>query len=604
MTTPTLVLSSESAVSGRVSPTSVLGLPMCQSPRNSTYEDPAGAPINYSNREATGDCTIWADEPEELSKGKLSPKASQDLTAPQYLLPEKLSDCISTDLLIAMCPSESQRYERRVEMPKFEDTQFIGPYRRNFTKPNPPSGWGNKVAFDGAPYFFKEFPIIDSTDQLPRHLTVVTDANVCVDTTYDKIEGTVRNILEYLRRNELVGQIDGWHLTLELRMPTVKEGRPVQRVGYYFVDHKQEVIFWFDEFDAADMETSFLNFKFTDGLIGHEIQAQYWNHNDAFPGMYPYNAIEKLLPRLQDELIGHMGEHLLAPNGTTTPWSEEDLAKFLSLCKDMKALGKSNGPVDSSSRIIFRILYHIEHERFLNSFGEENARLDRRQSLYGPRKLTKTWVTAIIAPLLFFAPNAHLHTLRDASVDGIVRRSIWNTIVKRLVDEWKEHVLYSTVLLNANVAFLTIQSIDEVERVSPIQIASYLSICASIGAIVVGLVLARQHASTIKSQFLANRSASQSGLETLAIMYSLPYGLLVWGMVSFFVAFAWMCYSKLDVITIVILTITVVFLLFAIVWCISASYEDRPYLHPAPAETSLLEVAYSQYGGGSGEGEA
>jgi len=50
------------------------------------------------------------------------------------------------------------------------------------------------------------------------------------------------------------------------------------------------------------------------------------------------------------------------------------------------------------------------------------------------------------------------------------------------------------VLLNANVAFLAIPSVDPGERNrSPTQLASYLSIVASIGSVVTGLLLLRQH---------------------------------------------------------------------------------------------------------------
>ena len=54
------------------------------------------------------------------------------------------------------------------------------------------------------------------------------------------------------------------------------------------------------------------------------------------------------------------------------------------------------------------------------------------------------------------------------------------------------------MLLNANVAFLAIQSVDQISENnnpdrSPAQIASYLSIIASIGSIILGLLLIRQN---------------------------------------------------------------------------------------------------------------
>ena len=50
------------------------------------------------------------------------------------------------------------------------------------------------------------------------------------------------------------------------------------------------------------------------------------------------------------------------------------------------------------------------------------------------------------------------------------------------------------MLLNANVAFLAIPSVDPGKHIrTPTQIASYLSILTSIGSVVTGLLLLRQH---------------------------------------------------------------------------------------------------------------
>jgi hypothetical protein len=61
------------------------------------------------------------------------------------------------------------------------------------------------------------------------------------------------------------------------------------------------------------------------------------------------------------------------------------------------------------------------------------------------------------------------------------------------------------VLLNANVAFLAIQSVDEAGADgsrTPAQIASYASVIASMGTIIVGLVLARSNRNKTKETAL------------------------------------------------------------------------------------------------------
>ena len=113
-------------------------------------------------------------------------------------------------------------------------------------------------------------------------------------------------------------------------------------------------------------------------------------------------------------------------------------------------------------------------------------------------------------------------------VDGIMHKSVWEECVKKMSDEWQEFVFFvssslhactviksnpqqATVMLNANVAFLAIQSVD-VNNVnggpyrSPAQISSYLSVIANIGSIILGLLLMRQNRT--KSRETADEAVS------------------------------------------------------------------------------------------------
>lgn len=113
------------------------------------------------------------------------------------------------------------------------------------------------------------------------------------------------------------------------------------------------------------------------------------------------------------------------------------------------------------------------------------------------------------------------------------------------------------MLLNANVALLAIPTVvDPNGPVTTAEITSYLSIVASIGCILVGLLLIRQHRVKSKdtaedavsddhpsigldiyklafsqNNYLNSRKHETLGIETLAIIYSLPYALLMWGYV-------------------------------------------------------------------------
>lgn len=113
---------------------------------------------------------------------------------------------------------------------------------------------------------------------------------------------------------------------------------------------------------------------------------------------------------------------------------------------------------------------------------------------------------------MFSASEDHLRRLQGVWIDGMMHRTVWKDIVKQLNEEWQEFVFFvstdfqfdwtsiqlplqATVVLNANVAFLAIQSVDiEMNPYrSPAQILSYLSIIANIGSIIIGLFLKRQN---------------------------------------------------------------------------------------------------------------
>lgn len=150
-----------------------------------------------------------------------------------------------------------------------------------------------------------------------------------------------------------------------------------------------------------------------------------------------------------------------------------------------------------------------EHERFRNLYGETGARLLLGQTIHPKQeKKKRTVMMKLLLPVFFFAPREHLRRLETITVDRLVNLKSWKELQERLTDDWKEHTLYvryrysflnsnpdisqATVLLNANVAFLAIQSVDNLGQ-SPIQQISYVSVALSIGTIVIALLLVKQH---------------------------------------------------------------------------------------------------------------
>jgi len=103
-------------------------------------------------------------------------------------------------------------------------------------------------------------------------------------------------------------------------------------------------------------------------------------------------------------------------------------------------------------------------------------------------------------------------------VDEKLSSLVWNRVMGKICEEWQGFTLFvsihsltfsevvhneivpfqGTVLLNANVAFLAIPSVDnglpsKGHGRSVAEIASYASVLTSIGSIILGLLLERQN---------------------------------------------------------------------------------------------------------------
>ncbi|TFK31898.1 hypothetical protein BDQ12DRAFT_739702 [Crucibulum laeve] len=221
--------------------------------------------------------------------------------------------------------------------------------------------------------------------------------------------------------------------------------------------------------------------------------------------------------------------------------------------------------------------------RVLNYFGQYNARLSPSQSIHESEDYKRTWLVKILAPLLFNSPNIHLSTMEKLWVDKLTIQSHWIGFFNKLNIEWKGHTEIASLLLNANVAFLAIPSVDSGNHTpsSAVQIASYLSILTSSASLILSLLLVRQFKTREKgtvhevADFL-NKSNRNHGLENLAILFSLPYALLMWSMVAFLAAFLLLCVQNPSIWT--RSSVAFVWLLMAmlILWCIRTSWDNQP----------------------------
>ncbi|KAG5220286.1 Vacuolar protein sorting-associated protein [Salix suchowensis] len=352
---------------------------------------------------------------------------------------------------------------------------------------------------------------------------------------------------------------------VELVVETVKyDWDEDYRCGYYFVHHKSRSLFWLQEFDVsyalwdAQANTSLShvsnigNFSATTGSHGRpsERANKYSDHRSCWYGTSAAGKdVHSCSTDLQtsdtsnalfsaDELQSFLGAikisrrefnqfQVHASLSDSAQGSSTHLAKdpLSSLVSDLQRMDSRypytpgypgrlmSFTVSLLTNLVFVCSRFLVRQRFANFWGEYGARLHREQSVHHPDGRPRTWLITLLSPILFNAPDIHLRGLHLIFIDE------------------------SAVLLAANVAFLAIQSVDNVKddpRRSPSQIASYLSTLTSVSSMIVGLLLVRQtrtkgrDTAKAAADYLRARQYRVVGHEPLAIMYSLPYAFLMW----------------------------------------------------------------------------
>ncbi|EIW78598.1 hypothetical protein CONPUDRAFT_145765 [Coniophora puteana RWD-64-598 SS2] len=251
----------------------------------------------------------------------------------------------------------------------------------------------------------------------------------------------------------------------------------------------------------------------------------------------------------------------------------------------VEAILNSNNRLKSQGRIMHNITYN----QFMNFYGQSNARLHDEDVYWwisGWDYSPSLWMT-FVSWLLFRAPKAYVTTLHDIYLDKIANRYTWNEFIVHLNMQLQDFNLLATVLLNANVGFLAIQSVDNGNngQRSFTQIASYWSLSASVGSILLGTFLVRFHQSeghkdvAAVATFLKKIHSHKRGLEQLAIVYSLPYALLMWSLVFFSVAFITEAYQtgdRSDIISLgVIVTVTLYLVFYGTFSILYGSHNTR-----------------------------
>ncbi|EIW78522.1 hypothetical protein CONPUDRAFT_156504 [Coniophora puteana RWD-64-598 SS2] len=302
--------------------------------------------------------------------------------------------------------------------------------------------------------------------------------------------------------------------------PQLNEAGDEVIIRYYFVNPDGQSVFW-----LHDMNHDF--FVSTELAI----TALYWKHWDMYPVQCDVN--ETLVHKIKNIILHAKCDHTTSRFAAgLTPTEINDC---LSILSNIKADCAETGMHVACT--IGRIMFTITYYQYINFHGQPCARLNSNDSVYGWKYQRSLWMK-VCSWLLFRAPDSYITMLHDIYVDSIANKYTWRNFITELITQLQDFNLLATVLLNANVGFLAIQSVDgsSGEPRSWTQIASYWSLTSSIGSIVLGAFLVRFHQGSVHkdaeavAKFLNKMHSQRNGLERLAIVYSIP-------IVAFFSAF-------------------------------------------------------------------
>jgi hypothetical protein len=402
-----------------------------------------------------------------------------------------------------------------------------------------PPGWTTLVHPEGSRYFLNEtrrtFTEVDIFDpQIHRRIEYY------MQYLWSGLEST-------LKREKLNLDMTQVDLVLELKNNDTPASSATVCL-YYFVNHNSRCLFWLHE---SDIKRVLSDCKGVRSLshIRLAIQAQYWLHWEYFPNLCLVS--QDHIDEVKDMLIHATCDHMTSKQSSAL----DDVIKlkdYISVVDGIKVHSHTNQQMKRchAAIVIGRIMKLFSENQFINFHGENCVRLISDKTVHG-WEYTPSLLMVVVAPLLFLDPVTQIQELHRVFVDEVVSSARWNALTSKLKGQLQDSNLLATVLLNANVGFLAINSVDSGGR-SAIQMASYISLATSLGSIILGMFLvwhertSGDNTAMEAASFALRLHNKKHGLESLAIIYSAPKALLMWGMIFFFVAFSINWYSAGD----------------------------------------------------------
>ncbi|KAG2094834.1 uncharacterized protein F5147DRAFT_642204 [Suillus discolor] len=448
------------------------------------------------------------------------------------------------------------------------------------------TGWEAHVHPEGTLYFYHPGK------------RVFTDTNVQVQAFLNDLNDCADDLLA-LARSSGVDLTSSIELTLQLGVdPDTKE----RVCSYYFTDRAERTLFWLHELGTEDLFDGVRGVR-DHSHIRYVIQFQYWVHCELYPNNREAESQNGLLMELR-EIIVHAGADVITSEKSLSPFGGEELSKILELINHLQGAQMHTNtaklrvtqitrlPETTSEAcsphsicVIARFMQYFARAKFFNFCGQSCARLEADQSIYltDDEHILKSVLSWIMELLCFGAPHAQMTELQRVWVDKSTSSPRWKDFNDKLSREWISITIYSTVMLTVDLSFLSVPSVNAQTSHSVAIITAYLSTFCVVGSLVVSISLAGQNrkygnvSANNAVVFLTRMTNSIFGDKALAILHSLPYALLMWGMVYFVIGFSFLAFQPTSVTLLVIVGCGLLVVILLTLWPIWAARDYRVF---------------------------
>ncbi|KAG1815232.1 uncharacterized protein BJ212DRAFT_1481755 [Suillus subaureus] len=430
--------------------------------------------------------------------------------------------------------SQIDRYGRNITQSKIFHVFEVSPGPDNFTESSTKvANWLQLTHPEGARFFFNPLQ------------KVFTDQNILENNLALEILAAAE------QANQMAAESGKVCATMELAIEKRSEGV----FGYYFVDHDARIIFWPEIVQSRELMIHVRGV--TDkSHIRYALEAQYWKHCTLFPNMraLPGQAVDCLR-----DIITYAHAESITSQTSLSPFDLDELSHMLNVVEHAK--GQLLRSIVFGIRLDQKQITSAKSTNTL-SVSSRGARLDADQSLYdsNSEKEPKHILVRILNVALFNSPHIHSESIHNVWVDNTVVQPRWKKFISQLNGEWSSFTVFSTVMLAVDVSFLAVPGVDNPTTQSKpaATIVIYLSTLCAMGSLVISLVLAGQFSDSRRSSagsvanFMDSMSKSLLGIESLAFMLSLPFALLIWGMIFFAIGLSILIFYTTDIVALTV----------------------------------------------------